>query len=162
MHRSYQYNEENKSLVLRFFLSFFFLFQINSKAQFPGLFDAIAGQNSLLRGVKNVVGGVLAVDNVHSQCIQKTVCDEMAEEIVENSVELDPVKRTWVYKPKVIKKRGRLRWIGDLIVNGLSRAARRIGFVPNSNRRQSGGFMGNMATIAMTGFHKIPRDAMIQ
>ena len=42
----------------------------------------------------------MAVDNVHSQCIQKTVCDEMAEEIVENSVELDPVKRTWVYKPK--------------------------------------------------------------
>ena len=62
----------------------------------------------------------------------------------------------------MIKKRGRLRWIGDLFVNGLSRAARRIGFVPNSNRRQSGGFMGNMATIAMTGFHKIPRDAMIQ
>ena len=75
---------------------------------------------------------------------------------------LDPVKRTWVYKPKVIKKRGRLRWIGDLIVNGLSRVARRIGFVPNSNRRQSGGFMGNMATFAMTNFNRIPRDAMIQ
>ena len=104
----------------------------------------------------------MAIDDVHSKCIQKTVCDEITDEIVENSVELDPVKRTWVYKPKVIKKRGRLRWIGDLIVNGLSRVARRIGFVPNSNRRQSGGFMGNMATFAMTNFNRIPRDAMIQ
>jgi hypothetical protein len=86
---------------------------------------------------------------------------DVVDEIVEISVELDPVKRTWVYKPKVIKKRGRLRWIGDLIVNGLSRVARRIGFVPNSNRRQSGGFMGNMATFAVTNFNRIPREAMI-
>ena len=41
----------------------------------------------------------------------------MVDEIVENSVELDPVKRTWVYKPKVIKKRGRLRWFSAGICN---------------------------------------------
>ena len=124
--------------------------------------NAIYGPNSLLRGVKNIIGGVLAIDGVHSNCIQKTICDEFSQEIVENSVELDPVKRTWVYKPKVIQRRGRLRWIGDLIANGLSKVARKVGFVPNSNRRQSTGLMGYAATFALSNFKKIPWEHVIQ
>ena len=116
----------------------------------------------MLRGVKNVIGGILAIDGVHNKCIQKTICDEFSAEIVENSVELDPVKRTWVYKPKVIQRRGRLRWIGDLIFNGLSKVARRVGFVPNSNRRQSLGVMGSVATFALANFKRIPWEHVVQ
>ena len=124
---------------------------------------SIGGQYSLLTGVKNVIGGILAVDNIHGKCVQKKFCDQFA--VTNKTIktkELDPIKRSWVYKEKVIEERGKLRWIGDMIANGLSRVARRIGFVPNSNRRQSFGFMGNAATFAMKHWQNIPWEKMVQ
>ncbi len=54
-------------------------------AQFPELYNAIYGQDSVLRGVRNVMGGILAVDRVHGECMQKTLCSEFSDEIVEMS-----------------------------------------------------------------------------
>ena len=81
--------------------------------------------------------------------MQKTICDRFADEVIEEKPELDPVKRSWVLKRKVVKPRGNWRWMGDIILNGVSRVARRIGFVPNSNRRQGGNpILGPIATFA--------------
>ena len=132
-------------------------------AQFPELSNAIFGPNSIVRGMKNVVGGVLGLDTVHSQCIQKTVCSEMGNQIIDVRADLDPVKRTWVYQPKVIKKRGRLRWIGDAIFDSVAKVARKIGLVPNSNRRQGdGGMVGNAIAFTTNAFKKIPTDSILQ
>lgn len=61
------------------------------------------------------------------------------------SEEVDPIKRTLVRIPRVVKKRGSLRWIGDLVASGISRPARALGrlarrmgidFDGGANRRQ--------------------------
>ena len=61
------------------------------------------------------------------------------------SEEVDPIKRTLVRIPRVVKKRGSLRWIGDLVASGISRPARALGrlarrmgidFNGGANRRQ--------------------------
>ena len=97
-------------------------FKVN--AQFPGVFETFATvQNmfapvqTMLPGVKNVMGGLLAMDEVHKKCIQKTICSQFAPEIIETRAEFDPVKRSMVLVPQVIQERGKLRWIGDMIVN---------------------------------------------
>ncbi len=63
------------------------------------------------------MGGLLAADDVHKNCLQKTLCRQFADRIAETRAEFDPVKRSLVLVPKVIQERGKLRWIGDLIVN---------------------------------------------
>jgi len=78
-------------------------------AQFPTLANSIYGQDSYLRGLRNVMGGVLAADKVHKKCMQKTLCSEFSDEVVELKEEVDPVKRTIVFVPRVVKPRGRLR-----------------------------------------------------
>ena len=117
---------------------------------------------TVFRGVKNVVGGILTIDEKHHGCIQKSVCEGFMDGEFEHVPELDPVKRSWVWKKKVIRPPGKLRWIGDLVANGLSRVARRIGFVPSSNRRQSTGIMGVVADYAFHHWNKIPWHEMIQ
>ena len=127
------------------------------------MYDAVAGPTSILRGVKNVVGGMLAIDGVHSKCMQKTICDRFADEVIEEKPELDPVKRSWVLKRKVVKPRGNWRWMGDIIVNGVSRVARRIGFVPNSNRRHGGNpILGPIASFVHNNWQQIPWTELIQ
>lgn len=49
-----------------------------SSAQLTGLANEIYGPNSIIYGVKNVMGGVLAADKVHNNCLQKTLCDEFS------------------------------------------------------------------------------------
>lgn len=39
--------------------------------QLAELANEIYGPNSVIRGVKNVMGGVLAADKVHKNCLQK-------------------------------------------------------------------------------------------
>ena len=151
------------NILLQVAIPILFILKPHS-AQFPELSNAIFGPNSLVRGVKNVMGGVLGFDTVHSQCMQKTICSEVSNPIIDFRADLDPVKRTWVYQPKVIKKRGRLRWIGDAIFNGVAKVARKIGLAP-SNRRQ--GVIGNPLVdkaIAMGTkvFNKIPKDSILQ
>lgn len=134
---------------------------LTTRSQFPTASNAIFGPNSILRGVKNVIGGIVKFDAVHSKCLQKTMCSEFSDEIVANDVELDPVKRTWVYKPKLIQRKGRLRWLGDILANGVSRMARRIGFAP-TNRRQSPTLLGSAASFALSSFGKVPLDSIVQ
>ena len=63
------------------------------------------------------MGGVLAMDKVHNKCVQKTLCDQFAPPVIETKEEFDPVKRSFVPVRRVIKEGGKLRWIGDMIVN---------------------------------------------
>ena len=133
-----------------------------NSAQFPALSNAIFGPNSLVRGVKNVMGGVLGMDIVHNKCIQRTLCGEMGNAIIDIRADVDPVKRTFVYAPKVIKQRGRLRWIGDAIVNGVAKVASKIGLGPNNRRQGEGGWVGNAITFAKASFDKIPRESILQ
>ena len=132
-------------------------------SQLPaGLTSAIFGPNSLLRGVKNVLGGVLALDGVHSKCVQKSICNEFSNEIVETTAKIDPVKRTLVYVPKIVKRRGRLRWMGDLVVNGLSKMGTKLGLL-SSNRRQANlGLLGPVVSFASSEFGKIPLQSILQ
>ena len=134
----------------------------HTNGQFPTIANSIFGPNSIVRGVKNVVGGVLAIDQVHNKCAQKTLCSEFADEIVEASAELDPVKRTWVYVPKVVQKRGRLRWIGDIITNAVSRVSRRLGLHPDNRRQDGGGLVGAAINFAVARFQEIPLESMMQ
>jgi len=83
----------------------------------PGVIQGATTAQQMLYGMKNVMGGLLAVDDVHKNCIQKTICSQFAPEIIETREEFDPVKRSMVLIPKVIQERGKLRWIGDMIVN---------------------------------------------
>ena len=125
--------------------------------------NTIWGKDSLVYGVKNVIGGVLAMDNVHNSCVQKTLCDEMAGEIVDNTLELDPVKRSYVPVPKIIKEKGRLRWIGDMFTNALGRIGRKMGIIP-TNRRQSSGppnIMTSMFHYANSRISEIPPEAVV-
>ncbi len=130
--------------------------------QFPEVANAIWGPNSIVRGVKNVIGGVLAMDGVHSKCAQKTMCSEFADEIVEASAELDPVKRTWVYVPRVVQRKGRLRWIGDMIANTVGRVSRRLGLHPDNRRQGGGGLVGAAISFAASRFSEIPFESMMQ
>jgi len=77
--------------------------------QFPELANSIFGTDSYLRGMRNVLGGVLAADKVHKKCMQKTLCSEFSDEVIEITEEKDPVKRTVVRVPKVVRRKGRLR-----------------------------------------------------
>ena len=125
--------------------------------------NTIWGKDSLVYGVKNVIGGVLAMDKVHNSCVQKTLCDEMAGEIVDNTLELDPVKRSYVPVPKIIKEKGRLRWIGDMFTNALGRIGRKMGIIP-TNRRQSSGppnIMTSMFHYANSRISEIPPEAVV-
>ena len=127
---------------------------------FPELANTIWGKDSLVYGVKNVIGGVLAMDNVHNSCVQKTLCDEMSGEIVDNTLELDPVKRSYVPVPKIIKEKGRLRWIGDMFTNALGRIGRKMGIIP-TNRRQSSGPVPAMFLYAKNRMSEIPPEAVV-
>ena len=71
---------------------------------------------------------------VHDRCMEKYVCDNFSGEIVNMTARIDPIKRTIVYVPEVIKKEGSLRWIGDLLVNGVSWVSRAVG-LPKLARR---------------------------
>ena len=165
--------------------TFMFFFQTSTVSQFPGLYDALTGSKSIFRGIKNVVGGILTIDEKHHGCIKKQICCEFADdqckgvhEEPDNALDeegsgdgddydYDPVKRSWVRKPKrrkFIKERGRLRWIGDAIANGLSRVAKGVGFVPSSNRRQGlpPTLMNKAADFALSHWEKIPWHEMIQ
>ena len=62
------------------------------------------------------------------------MCEGFAPKIVRLTERLDPVKRTTVYVPELVKEEGSFRWIGDLLVNGISRTARAVG-LPKLARR---------------------------
>ena len=117
-----------KTTIVIFFLVL--AIQYNT-AQFPDIANEIFGPKSTIQGVKKLMGGVLGFDAVHNQCLQKTLCGEVSDEIVERSLVPDPVKRTLVYKTKVIQPKGSLRWIVDLVFGGVSRVARNMGFLPS-------------------------------
>ena len=92
----------------------------NTNSQFPdiaGITGMISSVQTLVPGVKNVMGGLLAADAAHSKCMQRTLCDQFSGEVIETRTEFDPVKRSLVLIPTVVKERGKLRWIGDMIVN---------------------------------------------
>ena len=101
--------------------SFIFLLALlsipNSNGQFEGILSTLTGPQSLMPGIKNLMGGVLAMDKVHNKCVQKTLCDQFAAPTIRKRVAFDPVKRSMVVVPQVIKEGGKLRWIGDMIVN---------------------------------------------
>ena len=78
------------------------------------------------------MGGVLGMDTVHKNCLQKTLCNSVSDEIVERTLVTDPVKRTLVYVPRVIQPKGALRWIVDILFDGFSRMARKIGIMPSA------------------------------
>lgn len=92
----------------------------HTNSQFSGITEAFSAVQSLAPGVKNVMGGLLAADGVHKKCMQRTLCNQFSGEIIETRAEFDPVKRSLVLVPKVIQERGKLRWIGDMIVNFFS------------------------------------------
>ena len=100
-------------------------------AQFPDLANELFGPKSTIQGVKKLMGGILGADAVHSKCLQKTLCSAVSDEIVERTLVPDPVKRTLVYSTRVIQPKGSLRWIVDIIFDGVSRVARKIGLVPS-------------------------------
>ncbi|CAB4068261.1 CDC42BP [Lepeophtheirus salmonis] len=64
--------------------------------------------------------GLLAMDSVHKKCIQKTVCEEFSDQVI-TMIPSPNVnrngRRIWV--SHVIQRRGKLRFIGDFIVNGI-------------------------------------------
>ena len=150
------------------------------KNLFPGLANSIWGPgtpgnyisylynynhnyiSSLIPGVKNVLGGVLAMDKVHSQCVQKSICEQFSDEIIDTNsiVEENSIKRSYV-PPKVIKERGRLRWIGDMFFNTLGKFGRKIGIIP-TNRRQSSSAMGTMYHFAKQRMDEIPKEAIVR
>ena len=68
---------------------------------------------------------------------------------MEVAEEEDPVKRTIVRVPKVVKRRGKLRWIGDLVTSGVGKVADTLGLNPNSFRRRQGGPPPGVAAQAM-------------
>ena len=89
----------------------------NTNSQFSGITQTVSTLQTFVPGVKNVMGGLLAADGVHKKCIQRTLCDQFSGEVIETRAEFDPVKRSLVLIPTVVKERGKLRWIGDMIVN---------------------------------------------
>lgn len=106
-------------------LSLFLLWMAGpASAQFEGTLDAA---QSLLPGVKNILGGILAADNIHSNCIQKILCDELSNEVVEVKAKEDPVKRSLVHVPVVVQKKGLLRQVVDNL------AQRAFGFMDRMN-----------------------------
>ena len=114
-------------------LTLFLLCSIKqSVSQFPGIANEIFGPKSTLQGVKKLMGGVLGMDTVHKKCLQKTLCNSVSDEIVERTLVTDPVKRTLVYVPRVIQPKGALRWIVDILFDGFSRMARKIGIMPSA------------------------------
>lgn len=79
----------------------------------------------------------------------------------------DPVKRTLVRIPKVVKRRGRLRWIGDLISGTVGKVTSRLGINPYTNfrRRQGGapvGIAAKVAEIVVANWQKIPIQQLFQ
>ncbi len=88
-----------------------------TSGQLAELTQVVTGAQTLIPGVKNIMSGILAVDGVHQKCMQRTLCHAFAGKLVENKIDFDPVKRSVVVVPKVIREEGKLRWIGDLIVN---------------------------------------------
>ena len=140
-----------------------------AKAQFPAIANAIYGPDSLLYGIKNVVGGVLAADKVHHSCMQKTLCSEFAPEVVEVEERFDPVKRTQVRVPRVVQRRGRLRWIGDAVANGVGKLADLLRVNPYTNRanRRQGLAAGNTLAaraveFVVANWEKIPLQQIFQ
>ena len=109
--------------------------------------DTLFAPDSYLTGIKNVMGGVLGADSVHKKCMQKMICQEFSDEVVEVVEETDPVKRTVVRVPKVVQRRGKLRWIGDMVETAVSLVSDRLGINPyaierrrrNAFRRRQGG-----------------------
>lgn len=137
------------------------------QGQFPAIANTIFGSESLLPGVKNILGGILAADNIHANCLQKVLCNEFADEVVKVAAEVDPVKRTIVHIPKVVKPRGRLRFIGDFFVNGLKRLSRKLGLnPPRINRRQGlvggAGIVNTLSSMASSAISGIPLKSMVQ
>lgn len=39
------------------------------------LTGGIFGENSVITGVKNILGGVVGADGVHKKCMQKYICE---------------------------------------------------------------------------------------
>ena len=79
--------------------------------------------------------------------------------------EVDPVKRTIYYVPKVIQPRGRLRWIGDAIASGVSKVADRMGINPYGFRRRQGvppSLGARMVEFMISNIDKIPIKQIFQ
>lgn len=103
------------------------IFVTSTVSQFPGLYDALTGSKSIFIGIKNVVGGILQIDEQHHGCVQRYVCCKFAEDGCEKDEEeedydepnndleegsgdyedydghedrYDYVKRSWVRIPK--------------------------------------------------------------
>lgn len=136
-----------------------------AQGQFPEIANSIFGPDSYFRGVRNVLGGVLGADNVHKKCLQKTLCDEFAPAIVEVSERYDPVKRSMVRIPRVIKQRGRLRWIGDLVSRGVGKVASRLGVNPWGFKRRQGGeatLAARAVEFIVANWQKIPVQQIFQ
>jgi len=123
--------------------------------------------NSWMPGIKKILGGIQGINNIHNKCLEKYVCHEFGEKQVEMSEEIDPIKRTLVRIPRVVKKRGSLRWIGDLVASGISRPARALGrlarrmgidFNGDANRRQgvSPGLVNSVTSWTVSQLSKIP------
>lgn len=139
----------------------FVIFAVHHNLAHAQLANPILGSETILTGVKNVIGGILAFDSVHGQCVQKTLCSEFADEIIEATAELDPVKRTYVYKPHIKQRKGKLRWIGDTIYNAISGMGRRLGIGPG-NRRQAPSGIAAFTALAASAIKSIPLPSVVQ
>ena len=106
----------------------------------------------------------MAFDSIHSRCIEKTICNQFSDEIIEESLEADPVKRTFVTNRRVARQRGHMRWACEGMQNVVSRIGRKIGrrmgWDPD-NRRQSPTVMGSIIN-SITNLPKPPITAVKQ
>lgn len=130
----------------------------------------------MVSGVKNVMGGMLAMDDIHHKCMRKRICEEFTEEVVEMTEMKDNTSRSdsgTVLVPVVVKPRGRLRWIGDYVARGINFLADRLGLIEpqiNFQRRQGGplGIYPQASLVAKAwafgseAFKKIPVQSFVQ
>ena len=144
------------------------IFSVLVQGQLPDVVtNAVFGPDSLVRGVKNIMGGLVALDNTHSKCMMKKLCKEFSNEVVDRTG-FDPVKRTFVHHPKVIQRRGSLRWIGDLVANGFNGMARLLSVGNNRRHISVGPGHSIMGSIPIVGPYltsrmaEIPRGVIVQ
>ncbi|TRY78347.1 hypothetical protein TCAL_13572 [Tigriopus californicus] len=156
----------NNSKWKGYFVTFVVIIWVDHTRGQYGQFDIIPnivntfGENTYVKGIKNVMGGVLGADKVHQGCIQRTLCKEFAGEVIETTERYDPVKRTLVRIPRIVQRRGRLRWIGDAVMSVVKKIGDRLNINPYGFKKRQGGVAPNLVArvigFAIQNWNKIP------